>query len=176
MNPTRERILDALVALAAEDGPGAATLDAVAAAAGVSKGGLLYHFGSKESLYGGLVERLTRMAQEDVALWRSSEAGVVSAYLRASMVAEGSFTSTFIAVLRLLGSAGTTGVDFEAAVRESFRLWYQALAEAVPDEVLARTVLLVGDGLYLQALVGAPPDELDEQVVLRLVELAATAR
>ena len=44
---TRERILGAYEDLLIVDGPRMATLDAVAAAAGVSKGGLLYHFKSK---------------------------------------------------------------------------------------------------------------------------------
>lgn len=169
-SPTRERILDAVVSVIAQDGPVGATLDAVAAAAGVSKGGLLYHFGTKEALYAGLVERLTRMAHEDVAQWREHEGGVVSAYLQASTIAEGPYTSTLMAVLRLVGTAG---VDIEGAVLESFEAWYLALVDATADPVLARTVHLVGDGLYLHALVGARPHPLDEQVVQRLIELAA---
>ena len=35
-----------------------ATMDATARAAGVSKGGLLYHFASKDALEAGLIERL----------------------------------------------------------------------------------------------------------------------
>src|SRR5690606_13182471 len=40
----RAKVLDAFVSILLEHGERAATLDAVAAAAGVSKGGLLYHF------------------------------------------------------------------------------------------------------------------------------------
>ena len=39
------------------DGAQALTLDAVAAEAGVSKGGVLYHFASKRALIDGLIER-----------------------------------------------------------------------------------------------------------------------
>ncbi|MGN6428010.1 MAG: TetR/AcrR family transcriptional regulator, partial [Leifsonia sp.] len=46
----RDRILDAFEELLAEHSERAATLDAVAAKAGVSKGGLLYHFASKDAL------------------------------------------------------------------------------------------------------------------------------
>lgn len=56
MSSARERVVDAAIALAARDGVPALTLDAVAAEAGVSKGGLLYHFASKEALLAGLVE------------------------------------------------------------------------------------------------------------------------
>ena len=53
----RERLLDAAVAVVRRDGAQALTLDAVAAEAGVSKGGLLYHFRSKRDLLDALVER-----------------------------------------------------------------------------------------------------------------------
>ena len=42
------------------DGAAALTLDAVAAEAGVSKGGVLYHFGSKRALIDGLLDALAR--------------------------------------------------------------------------------------------------------------------
>lgn len=43
----REKVLDAFEAILIDDGERAATLEATAKAAGVSKGGLLYHFRSK---------------------------------------------------------------------------------------------------------------------------------
>lgn len=53
----REKILTAAADLARNVGPGNIALDAVAAKAGVSKGGLLYHFPSKAKLLEALVER-----------------------------------------------------------------------------------------------------------------------
>lgn len=53
---TRRRILDAAQTLARCTGPGNLSLDAVATKAGVSKGGLLYHFPSKSRLMEALVE------------------------------------------------------------------------------------------------------------------------
>ena len=50
MPSARDRVLDAYETLLIESGPGATTLDAVAAAADVSKGGLLYHFASMRSV------------------------------------------------------------------------------------------------------------------------------
>lgn len=54
---SREAILDAAEALASEVGANHMSLDAVAARAGVSKGGLLYRFPSKVALLQGLLER-----------------------------------------------------------------------------------------------------------------------
>jgi AcrR family transcriptional regulator len=60
---TKERILEAATNVVARDGSNKLTLEAVAAEAGVSKGGLLYHFPSKRALLEGMLEvMLQRMA------------------------------------------------------------------------------------------------------------------
>lgn len=53
----RDRILDSAETLVGASGARNLTLDAVAQAAGVSKGGLLYHFPSKDALLAGMIER-----------------------------------------------------------------------------------------------------------------------
>jgi AcrR family transcriptional regulator len=53
---TREHILQAAVELVLTEGSSALTLEAAAKAAGVSKGGLLYHFPSKEALILGMID------------------------------------------------------------------------------------------------------------------------
>ena len=62
----RERILDTFESILNTDGERAATLDAVAAKAGVSKGGLLYHFPNREALITGLAE----VARTQPEAWR----------------------------------------------------------------------------------------------------------
>ena len=54
----RDRILDAAEARLLQRGPAGLVLDAVAREAQVSKGGLLYHFPSKEALVAGLTGRM----------------------------------------------------------------------------------------------------------------------
>lgn len=172
-SPTRERILDALEAVIAAHGTAGTTLEAVAAEAGVSKGGLLYHFGTKEALFTGLLERLRRLAEEDVAQWTSSPDGLVRAYLDSSTDAEGSYTNTLIAALRLVG---TPNIDVEGAIVDSFETWYSTLSADIDDPVTARLVHLVGDGLYLHSLVGSQAHPLDAQVVERVVGFVDAAR
>ena len=53
----RDRILDAAEQLVAAQGASSLTLDAVAHAAGVSKGGLLYHYPNKDALLAAMIER-----------------------------------------------------------------------------------------------------------------------
>lgn len=80
---TRQRLLDAAEALARRQGPGNLSLDAVAAEAGVSKGGLLYHFPSKLKLLEALVDaHLSRM---DAALRARQASGHPNAAITAYM-------------------------------------------------------------------------------------------
>ena len=61
MTTSRERILDAYADVLTDEGECHATLEAVAARAGVSKGGLLYHFPSKDQLAEALCDRLVAL-------------------------------------------------------------------------------------------------------------------
>ena len=63
---SRERILAATVQVALRDGVSAMTLDAVAREAGVSKGGLLYHFASKDDLIAAMLEHHAGRIQKTV--------------------------------------------------------------------------------------------------------------
>ena len=63
----RTRILDAAEAIVRRAGVAALTLEAAAREAGVSKGGLLYHFGGKEALLTGLLNRMAEFVAEDFA-------------------------------------------------------------------------------------------------------------
>jgi AcrR family transcriptional regulator len=55
---SREAILQAAETVVSEDGAGHLTLDAVAARARVSKGGVLYNFPTKQALVAGMLARL----------------------------------------------------------------------------------------------------------------------
>ncbi|MEJ8281793.1 TetR/AcrR family transcriptional regulator [Pseudonocardia spirodelae] len=154
----RDRVLDAYETLLIEQGPGGATLDAVAAAAEVSKGGLLYHFNSKESLVGGLLDRLRERSARDAELMRSDAAGTVAYYLRTSMPGGESpvgLTRTYLATLRIADGT-TSGESARGALAAVDADGLAALREEIEDPVVAWLVQLVGDGLYLRTLTGAP--------------------
>ena len=57
---TRDRILDAAQRILVRDGGDRLTIASVAEEARISKGGLFYHFASKQDLVEGLIERYTR--------------------------------------------------------------------------------------------------------------------
>jgi AcrR family transcriptional regulator len=73
---SREKVLDAAAELVSEVGSGRLTLDAVAERAGLSKGGLLYNFPTKDALLQAMVQRLVDgVAAEREALRPEAEPG-----------------------------------------------------------------------------------------------------
>ena len=66
LTPTdiRHRILDAAERLILAEGVPGLTIAAAAAEAGLSKGGLLHHFGSKEALLAALMDRLAGFVRD----------------------------------------------------------------------------------------------------------------
>lgn len=64
--PARQRILSAATEIVKEQGTSHMSLEAVAARAGVSKGGLLYHFPSKAKLLEAMVEAHVRGMRQTI--------------------------------------------------------------------------------------------------------------
>src|SRR3954451_5890455 len=80
--PTRNRLLDAAGAVVHRDGAQALTLEAVAAEAGVSKGGLLYHFKAKRDLLDAMLEGWLEEVGAEMEAKR--EENLAAGYARAS--------------------------------------------------------------------------------------------
>lgn len=166
----RDRVLDAYETLLVEGAGATVTLDAVAEAGAVSKGGLLYHFPSKEALVDGLADRLRSRATEDVEQLRAAPEGPVAYWVRTATEDAGAGLSrTYQA---LLGLAGTGQPIARRAIADAERGWTAALEELVPDPVVARLVRLVGDGLYLESLTGLPGTADDSALIALLERLA----
>jgi len=79
----RDKILAAAEELARVAGPGNLSLDAVAARAGVSKGGLLYHFPTKGKLLEALVENFLRSFDQTLREREAESGGAPDSLLRA---------------------------------------------------------------------------------------------
>ena len=171
MTTARARILDAAEELVTAGQ--APTLDAVAAAAGVSKGGLLYHFG-KQSLLQALVVRAVEPAAARLA--DAAAAGhLAAAWLRLS-VPDHAHRLLYRGILSMLRLTTTGGIELPEEVTQAEARWDRMLADEVGDPVRARLVRRLGDGLFLAALTGQPPtaDEVDALIAhLGLVRAGA---
>src|SRR4051794_31566351 len=98
---TRDRLIDAFETLLVTAGSRAATLDAVAAEANVSKGGLLYHFHSKDELVDGMLQRLREQGATDAEKMRTARKGPVEFYLATSVNTGSAFDRALIAAGRI---------------------------------------------------------------------------
>ncbi|GAA1914335.1 TetR/AcrR family transcriptional regulator [Microbacterium aoyamense] len=141
----REKVLDAFEAILIDEGERAATMDATARAAGVSKGGLLYHFASKEALEAGIVERLDALVDDDVAAMTTAEEGAVAYFLRSSVMENDPIDRAILATARLAQGGSTPASDALRGVREK---WARAIRPHAKDEASLDLVMLVSDGLY----------------------------
>ncbi|AOX47076.1 TetR/AcrR family transcriptional regulator [Microbacterium sp. BH-3-3-3] len=171
----RDAVLDAFTRILVDDGERAATMDATARAAGVSKGGLLYHFNSKSALEAALVERLEHLAREDVAEIENSTEGVVAAHLRSSQNTGSALDVTILAVSRLAQNGNDTA---SASLRRVRELWEESLRAHTRDETALQMVLLVSDGLYFNAVLdlnAVPGPALECADLDKLIEAVVSA-
>ncbi|MGW5105451.1 TetR/AcrR family transcriptional regulator [Nocardia sp. NPDC004123] len=176
---TRDRILDALETLLLDKGLSQVTLDNVAATAGVSKGGLLYHFKSKDALLAGLLRRVTDRADQQVRTAVAQGRSVAEWYLQAphpeddADAVELALYRSMLAAMRSVDAPQDAAqAETDRALTEVMGSWKTALDNEIEDPVRAEIVRLVGDGVYLRALLGLPPIEpgLYRRVVARLLE------
>ena len=171
---TRDKLLDAAARLLLRD-PSKLTLDAVAQEAGVSKGGLLYHFSSKGQLLDAVVDRWEASFQDRIdAAADDTPGGWIRAYTDVN-ARDGTDQQTreidsgILAVLALHPERLDT-------VRARYEGWQQRIADDGIDPVDATIVRLAADGLWFSELLGTAPlsGELREQVLARLRDLTRT--
>ena len=170
----REKMLDAFVDAVVDDGDRSATLEAVAERAGVSKGGLLYHFPSRDALVEGLLGRMREVADEDVAAMRAAPEGPVAYHLRTSApgaAPDESFERIVSAVAHLAASGRHP--EAAAALAGAQARWYEVVLEVVGDPAVARLVTLVADGLWFTPGAFAPQGPADPRSVATIDDLIA---
>lgn len=146
----KEKLLDAFEDILISQGENSATLDAVAQKAGVSKGGLLYHFPSKTALITGLTNRLEARMNEDVSLMQQAPGGVAAYYIRTSSITDDTYARTLIAATKLSGPQTARIVELQ---RNGQRTILELLTKQTGSVAAAQALLLIGDGLYHNSLI-----------------------
>ncbi|HKU03714.1 MAG TPA: TetR/AcrR family transcriptional regulator [Arthrobacter sp.] len=149
----RDAVLDAFESLLIDVGERAATLDAVARKAGVSKGGLLYHFPNKEALIAVLLDRLEGLATADADAMASADEGAAAYFIRSSVWADTPLDRAIVAATRLAEVAHEETRRRFAAIQQR---WLDEIAADVGPG-LAKAVLYMGDGLYFNAMLSVGP-------------------
>lgn len=162
----RDLLLDAAEQLLAEHGTTALTLAAVAARAGVSKGGLLYHFGTKEALVKALVERLVQEFDAAVSERADGTPGSYTrAYVDATFDIVGDRDPHRARRRWAVVAAAATASELAEPLREATRRWHRH--DDGVDTVTARVVRLAVDGLWEATDYAPDLFDTDEQDALR---------
>ncbi|MDD2237004.1 MAG: TetR/AcrR family transcriptional regulator [Kiritimatiellae bacterium] len=148
---SREVILDAAEAVVQGRGALGLTLDAVAARAGVSKGGLLYHFPSKDALLEAMVARIARMARqhftEELAKEPEGRGRHAHVFLRMLLGGKGSFFPLLQRMATPLFVAIAGNPELLAPMRAAYGELHQAMIQdGLPPE-RAWLILSALDGI-----------------------------
>ncbi len=162
---TRERILFGAEEVVLRDGVAHLTLEAAASEAGISKGGILYHFPTRAALVAAMVERLSAQFSEDLAR-HSAGSGLpgafTTAYLEATFGPSGDVVGSRE---RRLGAAVIAGVAADTELleplREHFAAWQHALVTDGLSPASASLIRLAADGLWFTELLGLAPLDVD---------------
>lgn len=170
----RDRLLNAADRVVGRDGVGNFTLEAVAHEAGVSKGGLLYHFPSKSALIHAVVERLANRCETDQQQCLTDTPDGPGAFTRAYLTARAESPDPQEAPVHtaILAAAGTDP-QFLEPFRKKMQDWQDRLEDDGIEPETATIVRLAIDGLCLCRMLGMPlPNEgLRSRIIERLIAM-----
>lgn len=172
MASKREAILDAYLDEIVDRGVGSVTLESVATRAGVSKGGLLYHFPSKQALTDGVAQRLRDYTDANLAL--ADDRGAARTFLETSRPAAREARTYWAVIAAAQSDSAAVSEETRRIIAEVFDDWSVRLRAEISDPALADIIRLVGDGLYLAAVTGLPvlPAAQVKHVIDHLIDAA----
>jgi AcrR family transcriptional regulator len=159
----RDRILDAAEAVILDSGGRSLTLDAVAARAGISKGGLVYSFATKDDLVRAALER--EMARFREAVHRRLGGGstepveLVLAHIEEALEEDDASTQKAAFLVTALVHAP----DMLQPVRRYYRELLDPLLSGGGDMHEVRHALLAVEGIFLLRGLGFVEVSADEQ-------------
>lgn len=149
----RERLLDAAEEIVASQGAVALTIDAVAKAAGITKGGVQYAFGSKEALIAAMFERWDSSYN---ALFRAvagddpSPAEAVRAHVEATHRSDEASQAKAASLLAAL----IRSPDDLESTRDWYRSRVAGLDPSRPEDRRARLAFLACEGAFMLRFFG----------------------
>lgn len=146
----RLQLLEATACLLAEQGLAGVTLERVARLAGVSKGGLLHHYPSKQALLEGLFQALIEAFQEGI-----------DAAIAADAAPRGRFTRAYVATVLTarFGSVDSTRMGLcalalsgDKGIHAAWHTWLGGQLAAHGEDAAdagGRLIRFAADGLWL---------------------------
>lgn len=172
-NDTRSKILEAAAFIIQSHGILSFTLEAVAKQAGVSKGGLLYHFPSKEALVAGMVEHLMQNYIKSIEKNADHDTLQHGRWTRSFI--RGSFEQSTPDKHMNAGLMAAAVVNRELLkpVQDAYKQWQDRINDDFLDPVNSTILRLAVDGLWFSEIFDLAPLERDhrQRVLERLIQL-----
>ncbi|WP_140000062.1 TetR/AcrR family transcriptional regulator [Paenibacillus paridis] len=166
----RELILKTVSQIVHEEGVEKLTLEAVAKRAGISKGGLLYHFPNKETLILGMIEQLSNNFVEEFNQKANadhhSRGKWTRSYMETSLFGDREENDLYTA----LSAAHFTNPQMLQRLRDEYFEIQDKIENDELDPVRSTIVRLAIDGLWFAEMFGlAPPKaELRQRIIEQL--------
>ncbi|CAG7615818.1 TetR/AcrR family transcriptional regulator [Paenibacillus allorhizosphaerae] len=173
INSKYDRVLTAASDIVKERGVEKLTLEAVAKEAGVSKGGLLYHFPNKEALLEGLVQYLTSDFASDVQQRVDNATADNGKWSRAYIEQTIEDIKEERGISAALIVALFANPDLLSNLQEQYAVWQKNFENDGMDPVNSTIVRLVADGIWFSEVfgLGKLDVELREKVVRKLINM-----
>ncbi|WP_051212983.1 TetR/AcrR family transcriptional regulator [Rubritepida flocculans] len=167
----RTRILDAAERIVQARGVPALTLEAAAREAGVSKGGLLYHFASKEALLAGLLNRLADHVEAEFLAVLEAEPPHPARATRAVLAWIFDHPEAACENHQRAAAVFLAAFHHDPALLDPIRAVFRRIRDRLRQDALppghALAVMAAGDGLFMARVFGMYAPEAEEMAALR---------
>lgn len=155
----RRHILDTAKQFILENGFNSLTLEGVANNAGISKGGLLYHFPNKEKLIIGIAEYIFTEFEQNFKKFGENQPDQkgkwTRGFIEASKADLTKNTELYIGVLAALNA----GAEISDNLSEIYNSILEKLQDDEIDSVIVNTIRLAIDGIYYSQVLNVSPLE-----------------
>lgn len=148
---TREGLLEIAKEIVRNDGAAGLTIDALAKAAGISKGGVQYSFPSKDDLVRALIERWTH--QFDALLGEMDDVpptDLVRKYIDVMRSSQDAMNAKMAGLMIAYIQDPRNVVE----TRQWYRSMFERLGDGAGDAQAARVAFLAVEGLFLLRIAG----------------------
>lgn len=153
----REGLIDAALLVLRERGAGRLTIEAVAERSGATKGGVMYHFKSKEALLAALVERSRAAAEAELdeaqRLAAARGCRLLEAYVEVVLATDAAADPMNAGIIGAAVNDPTLLAPFQTLIEDRFR---RLAADGIPPARVG-AVLAALDGIWIAEALGLPP-------------------
>jgi len=166
---SREKLLDAAADLITQHSVQELTLEGVAQAAGVTKGGLIYHFKTKDELLGAVVERILSQLDERYRAKAATRGNTTDALLLALVDDTFDMPESERRLVANLLAAASSYPHLLAPVQGLYGRLYGQFADAGKNAGLALVLAAALDGIVLLELMNLHQFQPEQHQAMRQV-------